>query len=104
QPMTQRLDQHAPALRVIDQIVLQVGVALYDPDVPEDLIEHAGGAARSPFAAKLVENLPDSLAEQPHDDLAIRERSVVVRNFTQARGCFRNECTLRLDGLERKGQ
>ncbi len=104
QSMMQRLDQHAPAFRVVDQVILQVRIALDDPDIAEHLVEHAGRTARAALAPQLVEDLPDGLAEQPHHDLAIRERGVVVRNFTQTCGRVRNERVFRLDRLERKGQ
>ena len=104
QAVHQPFDQHAATLRVVDEVVLKVGVASYDPDVAEHFVEHACGAAGAALAAQLVENPPDRLAEQTYDDLAIRERRVVVRNFTQPRGRFRNERALRLDRLERKRQ
>ena len=38
QAVLQRLDQHAPALGVVDQVVFKVRVSLHDPDVAEHLV------------------------------------------------------------------
>ena len=82
--MLQGLDQQPPALGVVQQVVLQIGIALHHPDIAEYLVQHAGGAARAALVAQLVEKLPGARAEQADDDLAVRKRGVVVRNFANA--------------------
>ena len=85
QPMTHRADQKVAALRVVEQIVLQVRVALDNPDVAQHLEEHPRRASGATLAAKLVEDPPHRRTEQPDHDLAIGERGVVVRNLAQPR-------------------
>ena len=58
QPMHQRHDEEPPALRVVDQVVLQIGIALDDPDVAQHLEEHSRGATRAPLAAQLLQHVP----------------------------------------------
>ena len=74
----------APA-RVVEQVVLQVRIALHDPDVAEHLVQHARRAAGAALAAQQAEHLPGARAEQADDDLAVGERGVVVGNLAQAR-------------------
>ena len=78
------ISELAPA-RVVEQVVLQVGVALDDPDVAEHLVQHARRAAGAALAAQLAEHLPGARAEQADDDLAVGERGVVVGDLAQAR-------------------
>jgi hypothetical protein len=87
QTMVQRVDQRCAALRVVEQVVLEVGIALHDPDVAEHLVEHACRAAGAALAAQLVQQLPSTRTQQTDHDLAVGERGVVVRNLAQARGC-----------------
>jgi hypothetical protein len=56
--MVQRLDQLGAPARVVEQVVLQVGIALDDPDVAEHLVEHARRAAGAALAAQQAEHLP----------------------------------------------
>ena len=86
QPVVQRFDQRGTPARVVQQVVLQVGVALHDPDVAQHLVEHACRAPGLALVAQPVQSIPDLLAEQADDDLAIGERGVVVRNLAQAGG------------------
>ena len=83
QPVVQGLDQQAPALRVVEQVVLQVGVALHHPDVAEHLVQHPGGAARLALLAEPVQQFPGTRPEDADDDLAVGEGGVVVRNLAQ---------------------
>ena len=85
QPMTERLDQRVQPFRIVEHVILQVGVALHHPDVAEHLIEHARRASGAALAAQLVELLPNRRAEQADDDLAVGERRVVVGDLAQAR-------------------
>ncbi len=85
QPMMQRLDQRGATTRILEQVVLQVRIALDDPDVAEHLVQHPRRAPGAPLAAQLLEIAPRRRAEQPHHDLAVRERRVVVRDLADAR-------------------
>ena len=73
------------ALRVVEQIVLQVGFASHHPDVAEHLVQHARRAAGAPLGAQLIEQVPRLLAQQPYDDFTVRERGVVVGDLPQSR-------------------
>jgi hypothetical protein len=91
QAVVQCVDQLRASARVVEQVVLQIGVSLHDPDVAEHLVQHACRAAGATLAAQEAEHVPRARPEQADDDLAIRERRVVVRNLAQARrgaGCF----------------
>ena len=85
QPVMQRVHQQAAALGVVQQVVLQVGIALHHPDVAQHLVQHAGRAAGAALFAQAVQHLPGARAQQPDHDLAVGERGVVVGNLAQAR-------------------
>ena len=85
QPVVQRLDELGAALRVVDQIVLQEGVAVHHPDIAQHFVQHARRPAGAPLLAQLDEQLPRRFAEQPNGDLAIGQRGVVVRDLAQPR-------------------
>ena len=85
EPVVQRLDEQVAALRVVEQVLLEVRVAPDDPDVAEHFVQHAGRAAGAPFGAEVVEQGPAFRAEQADHDLAIGERRVVVRDLAQPR-------------------
>jgi hypothetical protein len=85
EPVMQGLDEQAAPVRIVEQVLLEVGVAAHDPDVAEHLVQHPGRAARAPFRAQVVEQRPALRAEQADHDLAIRERGVVVRDLAQPR-------------------
>ena len=74
------------ALRVHDQVVDQIGIALDRPDVAEHFEEHAGGAAGAARAAKRLNRVPGLFAQETDHDLAVRERRVVIGNLANARG------------------
>jgi hypothetical protein len=84
QAVVQGFDQLTTALGVVQQVVLQVGVALHDPDVAQHFVQHPGGAARQALGAQLAQGLPGALAQQALDDLAVRERGVVIGDLAQA--------------------
>ena len=88
EPVAQRGDQERLALRIGDEIVLQVRIARDDPDVAQHLEQHPRGAPGAALAAELLQQLPHRRAEQPDHDLAIRERRVVVGDLAQP-GCVR---------------
>jgi hypothetical protein len=83
QAMTQGLDQRLATITVGQQVVFEIGVALYDPDVPQHLVQHACGTAGNTLAAQAVEYVPGLSTEQANDDLAVGERGVVVGNLAQ---------------------
>ncbi len=85
QAVAQRVDEQRLPLRIVEQVVLQVGIALDHPDVAQHFEQHAGGAAGTAFAAQFVEELPHVGTQEPDDDLAVRVRRVVVRDLAQAR-------------------
>ncbi len=86
QAMAQRIDQRRSPLAIVEQVVFQIGVALYDPDIAQHLVKHARRAAGDALGAKFVEDCPIVGAEQADDDFAIGKRSVVVGDFAQAGG------------------
>ncbi len=86
QAVAQGIDQQATALGVVQQVVLQIRVAVHDPDVAQHLVEHARRAAGAALLTQLTEQVPGALAQQANHDLAVRKAGVVVRNFAQARG------------------
>ena len=86
QPVPERGDQQPPALRIVEEVVLQVRIALDDPDVAQHLEQHPGGPAGAPLAAQLLQQPPHRLAEQADHDLAVGERRVVVGDLAQPRG------------------
>ena len=85
QPVVQCFDQGLATGRVVQQIVLQIGVALDHPDVAQHLVQHARRAAGAALFAQPVQQLPGAFAEQADHDLAIGERGVVVGNLAQSR-------------------
>jgi hypothetical protein len=85
QAVVQRVDQQLAPLGVVQQVVLQVGIALHDPDVAQHLVQHARGAAGAALVAQAVQQVPGARAEQADDDLAVGERGVVVGDLAQAR-------------------
>ena len=62
QPVVQRLDQQPAPARVVEQVVLQVGVALHHPDVAQHLVQHARRAAGAALAAQQAQHLPGARA------------------------------------------
>ena len=82
----QSLDEQPATPRVLDEVVLQVRIALHDPDVAEHFVQHARRTPGATLAAQLVQDAPGRCAEQTQDDLAIGKRRVVVRNLAQAHG------------------
>ena len=58
QAVVQRIDQQLAAVGVVQQVVLQIGVALHHPDVAQHFIQHAGRPAGATLFAQLVQHLP----------------------------------------------
>ena len=97
QAVLQGIDQQLATRRVVQQVVLQVGVALHHPDVTQHLVQHAGRAAGAALIAQLVEHLPGGRAQQANHDLPVGERGVVIGNFAQTNRLG----SLRLQGGQR---
>ncbi|OIQ69148.1 hypothetical protein GALL_492520 [mine drainage metagenome] len=85
QAVPQRVDQGAAALARMQQVVLQVGIALEHPDIAQHLVQHARAASGAAFLAQLGQPVPGVGAEQADDNFAVGERGVVVGNLAQAR-------------------
>ena len=84
EPVMQGLDQQPAALRIVQQIVLQIRIALDHPDIAEHFEQHPRAAPGAPFLAQRFEHAPGSRPQQPDHDFAIRQRGVVVRYLAQA--------------------
>ena len=80
----QSLDQQLAALRVVQQVVLQIGVALHHPDIAQHLVKHAGGTTRLTLVTQPVQQIPGACTQQANHDFSVRKGGVVVRNFTNA--------------------
>jgi hypothetical protein len=55
EPVMQRVDEQLAPPGVVQQIVLQIGIALDDPDVAQHLEQHSRRAAGAALAAKILE-------------------------------------------------
>ena len=73
QPVVQGLHQEIATFGVVQQIVLQIGVALHHPDIAQHLVQHAGRAASTPLAAQLIEQAPGALPQQANHDFPVRK-------------------------------
>ena len=58
QAMVQRLDQQLAAARVVEQVLLEVGIAPHDPDVAQHLVQHPRRAAGAALGAQVVQQGP----------------------------------------------
>jgi hypothetical protein len=106
EPVMQSLHQGLAPPGVVEQVVLQIGVALHHPDITQNFVEHACRAAGAPLFAQAVEQIPGTGSEQPDHDLPVGKRGVVVGNFAQAR-CLTgrgDEVFERGGSVHRKGQ
>ena len=68
-------------LRPVEELVLEVRIALDRPDLAEHLVEHARGAPGATLFPQLRHQLPAFGAQQPDRDLPVGERGVVVGNL-----------------------
>jgi hypothetical protein len=82
QSVLKRLDQQLAALGIIQQIILQIGIATHHPNIAQHLIKHPRGTARLAFATQIGEQRPCIITQQAAHDFSIGERGVVVGNFT----------------------
>ena len=76
--------QGTPALGILQQVVLQVRVALHHPHVAQHLEQHARRTAGTAFPPQAVEQFPLFPAQETDDDLPVRERGIVVGNLADA--------------------
>ena len=83
EPVLERLDQRGAALGIVEQVVLQVGIAPHHPDVAQHFVQHARGPAGAALAAQVGQHPPRVLAKQAADDFPVGERRVVVGNLAQ---------------------
>ncbi|MGF6843950.1 hypothetical protein QF001_007845 [Paraburkholderia youngii] len=98
----ERFDQQRAALRVVEQVILQIRIAAHDPDIAEHFVQHARRASGAAFGAQFGERIPSLVAEQADDDFAVGERRVVVGNFAQTRfgiGGHRSGGAVRIENL-----
>jgi hypothetical protein len=83
--MVHGVHEEAQPPGAVEEVVLQVRIAVDDPDVAQHLVEHARRSPGAPFVAQILERAPGVLPKEAHDDLAIGEGRVVVGDFPQAR-------------------
>ncbi len=86
QAVVQRVRQRGPALRIVEQVVLDVRVAVDDPHVAQHLEQHARRAARPTRAAQPVQHVPHLRPEIADHDLAVGEGGVVVGDLADPGG------------------
>ena len=84
QSVMQGFNEQGATLGVVEQIVLQIGITLHDPDIAQHLVQHARRSARSTFRTELVDDLPALFAEQTRDNFAVGKGGVVVGDLAQA--------------------
>ena len=85
QAVLQSIHQQLAPLGVVQQVVLQIRVALHHPDVTQHFVEHAGRTSGTSFTPQGFQNLPRRVAQQANDDFAVGKRGVVVGNFAKSR-------------------
>ena len=84
QAVLQGFHQQPTPFRVIQQIILKIGIALHHPDIAQYLVQHPGRTASTTFIAQLLQGGPCGSAEQADHDLAVRKGGVVIGNFANA--------------------
>ena len=80
----QSIDEQQPAASVVQQIVLQIGVALDGPNVAQHFVNHAGGAAGAALAPQFPQNRPRVASEKARHDFFVGKRRVVVGNLSDS--------------------
>ncbi len=81
--VVQRVDQQLPPARIVEQVLLEIRVAVHHPDVAQHFVEHARRTTGAALGAQVGKQLPTLVAEQPDDDFAVGERRVVVGDLAQ---------------------
>ncbi len=92
--MVHGLRQRFETLGIVEQIVLNIGIARDDPQIAQHLEQHARRTAGLAGAAQFIQRRPQLLAQKAHHDLAIGERGVVVGNFADACGGHGSRCRI----------
>jgi hypothetical protein len=87
-----------PPLLIIEEIILQIGVAADYPHVSEDLKQHAGGAARSARAPQLFNQGPYRLTEEPDNDFSVRKGGIVIWDLSNPRSRLHVHLWLSIQG------
>jgi len=82
--MMKCLDQERLTLGIVNQVVLQIGIAFNRPYVTKHFVQHARGSAGAPFLAQGTNEFPPPVAKQADHNLAIGIGSVVVGYFPQS--------------------
>ena len=80
----QGLHQKPASPGVVEQVVLQVGVALDHPDVAQHLVEHARRSAGTALGAQGLKQVPAAFAQQANHDFSVGEAGVVVGDLAQS--------------------
>jgi len=83
-PVTKCFDKQTAAIRIGNQVILQIGITIDHPDVPEYFVEHTRGAAGDAPGTQFVQQVPRRLPKQANDDLTIGKRRAVIRDLAQA--------------------
>ena len=81
-----RLYQLGAPFRIVEQVVLQIGVAVDHPDIAQHLVEHARRTAGAPFLAQVEQRLPRRIAKQADHHLTVGKGRVVVGDFAKTCG------------------
>ncbi len=71
EPVLQGVDQRLAPWLVVQQVILQIGIAGYHPHIPEDFEQHARGTTGTPTAAELLDEFPHRFAQKPDHDLPV---------------------------------
>ena len=82
--MIQRIHQLPAPLAVVQQIVLQIRVALHHPNIAQHFVQHARAAPCAPLCAQLSQNRPCGLAQKAYHNLFVRQRGVVIRDLANS--------------------
>ena len=85
QAVLQSFHQQLSTAWVVEQVVLQIRIALNHPNIAQHLIKHASRPARAAFVSQLIEQVPGTDTQQTNHNFSIGEACVVVGNFAQAR-------------------
>ena len=83
QAVLQSLYQLLSAAWVVQQVVLQIGIALNHPNITQNLVKHASRPACAALVSKLIEEVPGTISQQTNHNFSIGETCVVVGNFAQ---------------------
>ena len=57
--------------QITKQVVLQIRVARYHPDIAQYLVKHLRGTASAAFFAQRIDDVPRFISENTQDNLAI---------------------------------